>query len=1135
MGIKSIVAKVAGKAADAVHKVSSLSPSQLEDIERRRAEYLSQEPSPDDPEARELTLRLMSAIGVEIHDDYLSRLEDLYVPVDPEAEYGRPFDAGHNIRYFDITKWVVDESEDSLEKLVSVYAVLSNEPCNIALVFDRTCRGTKAYLAVVNLRNSGSNVDVEAYRRRLADAVIGNFPGSQLGEGTVGVPPCLSRLESRSVATISNVPGEKSERFATQTIERILDGVIPTTPIQEYTIVLLASPVLNAEDRQLRLGELYSGLAPYASWQTDFTLQESDSEMSTATVGLNIGASHGSQVGTGQTVNVNESETDSRNYSEGETTTDSISDSESTTTGQSDTDTAGVHAGVGLGDNGVGVGGSYSHGHTTSEAETLGRTVTQATGRAITNTLGRAVTRGVGTALSVTDALTRGANFGANFARSSSVTATIGKSEGIHQSFTNFTVKHALELLESQMKRLDQAAALGTWDFAAYVLSRDQGVANNVAHSYLALTQGEGSHLSKACVNLWRGDLADDERARTICAYLGDLRHPLFGLDPEALEFDGTLATYPTSVSPTTLLSGKELAYSLNFPQRSVSGLPVIDCVAFGRNVSKFDEAPEGDSLRLGRIFHMHHEEPTDVDLSLESLSSHVFVVGSTGSGKSTTVYRMISEARRKGIGFLVVEPAKGEYKQVFGGDEEVSVYGTNPSLCRLLRVNPFAFPQSIHVLEHLDRLVEVFGACWPMYAAMPAVLKEAIERSYADCGWDLTESTNRYGDALFPTFSDVVRNVRTIIDTSDYDAENKGAYKGSLITRLQSLTTGINGTIFGGVAISDEELFDRNAIVDLSRVGSTETKALIMGILVLKMQEHRMAAAVGQNAALRHMTVLEEAHALLRRTAPVQSAEGGNLQGKSVEMLSNAIAEMRTYGEGFVIVDQAPGLLDLAAIRNTNTKVIMRLPDEEDRELVGRAANLNDDQVRELARLPRGVAAVYQNDWIEPVLCKVEPPRDPATGFEYSPSEVDVGKRDEVAVAEVVRLLLERGGEVAPGEDALRVLLDETGLEASVRVAVLRALEDQSHPRQFSRVAPVLARLYPDARVAVAKAYHAKERGGSLSAVVNGTLPSALEGVSMTLRWAVVQGVIEDYLVNEAGDRRAFDEWHMLRKEGRA
>ena len=190
---------------------------------------------------------------------------------------------------------------------------------------------------------------------------------------------------------------------------------------------------------------------------------------------------------------------------------------------------------------------------------------------------------------------------------------------------------------------------------------------------------------------------------------------------------------------------------------------------------------------------------------------------------------------------------------------------------------------------------------------------------------------------------------------------------------RISSLTNGINGQILTSNELSYEALFDRNVIVDLSRVGSVETKSLLMGLLIVKLQEYRMASAKGSNKHLKHVTILEEAHNLLKRTSTEQSAESSNLVGKSVEMLANAIAEMRTYGEGFIIVDQSPGLMDMSVIRNTNTKIILRLPDATDRELVGKAANLNDDQIVELAKLKTGVCAVYQNNWIEPVLCHVQ------------------------------------------------------------------------------------------------------------------------------------------------------------------
>lgn len=71
---------------------------------------------------------------------------------------------------------------------------------------------------------------------------------------------------------------------------------------------------------------------------------------------------------------------------------------------------------------------------------------------------------------------------------------------------------------------------------------------------------------------------------------------------------------------------------------------------------------------------------------------------------------------------------------------------------------------------------------------------------------------------------------------------------------------------IFTTDDLEDSALFDENVIVDLSRIGSTETKALIMGMLVLKLQEHRMAMAESSNSELRHVTVLEEAHNLLKR-----------------------------------------------------------------------------------------------------------------------------------------------------------------------------------------------------------------------------------------------------------------------------
>ena len=543
-----------------------------------------------------------------------------------------------------------------------------------------------------------------------------------------------------------------------------------------------------------------------------------------------------------------------------------------------------------------------------------------------------------------------------------SIARALGTGRSMQVTTEDRTVRALLDKIDQYIQRLELCGSYGGFNCAAYVLSEKLEDTLSAASSYNALMRGEQSALQASHISTWQADIENMENFRLLARYLQAFVHPRFYLD------DGKRF----QVTPVSLISGQELAVQFGLPQRSIPGLTVNERAAFGRNVLQ----PKGRSIELGRLYHMGQEEAAPLPLDADSLTSHLFVTGSTGTGKSNTIYHLIHELCLKDgsqTKFLVIEPTKGEYKQVFGGYEGVSVYGTNPQKAPLLRLNPFSFPEDTHVLEHIDRLAEIFNACWPMYAAMPAVLKDAIENSYISCGWDLARSNCIGRRRRFPTFDVLLRELPAVLAQSAYSSDTKGDYTGALVTRIKSLTNGINGQIFcAETELEDAALFDQNVIVDLSRVGSGETKALLMGIFMLKLQEYRMAAARGMNAGLRHITVLEEAHALLRRTSPEQSRDSANLQGRSVEMLSNAIAEMRTYGEGFVIADQAPGLLDPSVVRNTNTKIILGLPDSSDRLLVGQAAGLNDQQIQELAKLEVGVAAVYQNNWIEPVLCKV-------------------------------------------------------------------------------------------------------------------------------------------------------------------
>lgn len=634
---------------------------------------------------------------------------------------------------------------------------------------------------------------------------------------------------------------------------------------------------------------------------------------------------------------------------------------------------------------------SYSESDSNAVANTITRSITDTIGLNVSSTMSNSIgtsygetkSKGKGKSVNIlglgksgskekSKSITASKQLSTSIGFSTNDTQSDSSSEGETETYTNTNgrtlqinmenkkVKTLLEKIDAQLKRIENAADLGLWNTAAYCVGEDTQTGMMLANAFETICRGEKSSIESFSVGTWN-KWSTVKKAE---AYLRKFCHPVLELELETGTVDFT---------PSSLINGEELVIEAGLPQKSVAGIPVSEMVPFSRNVISESEG-NGTCIHLGNIYHMGHTENGEINLDIESLSSHTLVTGSTGSGKSNTVYQMLNGLLDNHITFLVIEPAKGEYKNVFGNREDVHVFGTNARLAELLRINPFAFPESIHILEHIDRLIEIFNVCWPMYAAMPAVLKDAVLQAYESCGWDLEESVNCYTPVIYPTFKDLLKELTVVISRSAYSDEVKGNYIGSLATRIRSLTNGLNGRIFTDHAIPDAELFDRNVIIDLSRVGSSETKSLIMGLLVIKLNEYRMDQAEGlMNQKLKHITVLEEAHNLLKNASvSANSEDGGNLAGKSVEMIANSIAEMRTYGEGFIIVDQSPGAIDISAIRNTNTKIIMRLPEQSDREQAGKAAALSDKQINEIAKLHRGIAVVYQNDWLDPVLCRI-------------------------------------------------------------------------------------------------------------------------------------------------------------------
>ena len=887
-----------------------------------------------------------------------------------------------------VTKIVYDKSEDSLSKMNALFSALYSARSSVFIVLRNAGDKAEFFIGV----KSGNPInDVKVLER----AMSGNFPGCVMEErnelDVKDVSDCLRSERHNYVGVVTGIPSlhDDGDKEFSQGLEKIIDAMGD----REYIAVLLGTPVLREELEKMEAG--YSNIYSALSLLDISSYSVSEQYAKTYSKSINESITESLTKSAGFTV----SHTENQSHTEGKSHTESNGSS----------NTAGVSTYAVIAPCGVGGGGGVSYSHSWTHTDSDTETVSDTSGSA--DTEAHSVNEAVG--LAKMAASSRGE------ADSLSSGATT------QYAIKNRNVQGWLETLNDQIARIKTAKDFGAWNWAAYFVAPSEETVGVGTHIYSGLLRGEKSGTERNAVAIWKRSQLQYEN---VIDALSVFDHPVFELPDK------------TNVTPTSLIGTSEMSIAMSLPRKSIPGIPAFDSVEFGRSVTTYDQTLQ-DPLEIGNVFHLGAVDArAAVCLDAASFPSHIFVTGSTGSGKSNFLYSLLSGLRMdhgadgKGVKFLVIEPAKGEYKDVFGGVRGVSVYGTNPYQTDLLRVNPFAFPDKIHMMEHIDRLIEILNAAWPMYAAMPAILKDAVEQTYKNFGWDLIRSTCSHEKPVYPDFHDLLKVLPEVINASAYDQEVKSNYTGSLLTRVKSLTNGYYRTIFQKDELPSADLFDKSCIVDISRVGSTETKSLLMGILFLKLQEYRMANPPERNSGLRHITVLEEAHNLLRKTSTEQGMESANLAGKSVEMLTNAIAEMRTYGEGFVIADQAPGLLDPAVIRNTNTKVVFRLPDYDDRLLVGKAENLSEEQINELARLPTGCAAVYQNNWQEAVLCQTRK-YDEKLAKPFNASELRGIKIDSRTQADVVRIkvLIARVSKRIDFRETLRKLTKDERVKATL------------------------------------------------------------------------------------------------------
>lgn len=606
-------------------------------------------------------------------------------------------------------------------------------------------------------------------------------------------------------------------------------------------------------------------------------------------------------------------------------------------------------------------------------ARALGEEIHALVRRSLSESRNRALTDGKATSSMTTLSAGLGGVLGAlvGFQLGRSVGTTTNRQEtdttGLAISYERLdkTAQYCETLLDSFQARLQRGRNLGFWNVGVFVASDSEYAFQRAQGILRGLYTGQGSYtepLRMIDLSSAPPEVPEALEYLRLPRLLSREEHPL---SPEFFGLGTPLAT-------------DELAVMMSLPHREVPGLKLASTADFNLNPPSFE------GFRLGTLLYRGEDLKTPVRASAQGLTRHAFVTGLTGAGKTNTCLALLAEAyRNQQVNFMVVDPAKTEYRflsYAAGLEKDLLVFTLGDESLAPFRLNPFEFHPRFSLLGHIDLVKAVFNAAFPMYASMPYLLEEAILAIYRDRGWDIAESTNQFADLndpqaiapYWPQLSDLYAKVDAIVSSKRYGAQLTQDLSAALKARLGSLLQGNKGRMLNTPRSTPfKELLERPVVLELRGVPDEDEKAFIMALIFIRLYEACRARPLGDR--LRHMTLIEEAHRLLRNVPMTVSAESANPRGKTVEMFADMMAEMRVYGESFVIVDQMPSKLIPDVIKGSNLKIVHRLLALEDRMAVGNAMNLLPNQLDELTRLKQGRAVVHSEELEEACLVRID------------------------------------------------------------------------------------------------------------------------------------------------------------------
>ncbi|MCC6574411.1 MAG: DUF87 domain-containing protein [Planctomycetes bacterium] len=333
--------------------------------------------------------------------------------------------------------------------------------------------------------------------------------------------------------------------------------------------------------------------------------------------------------------------------------------------------------------------------------------------------------------------------------------------------------------------------------------------------------------------------------------------------------------------------------------------------------------------------------------LSNELINRHLLIGGSSGSGKTTFVFRIAKGLLDAGIPMMIFD-FLAEYRPLARLSPKVKVLTVGQTNVSPFTFNPVAelilLCQARSELRDLSPLLQLGDViCKTFYAGFGVRHLLSAALTHAARQW----AQHDFADEYTPSFRTLLKWVR------EYQpAESKSVrYREWLTSCLRCLESLAAGGFGDGLACprskhtSAQSLRDETIIFELNLPSDLKVFFAEMLLLCLRQRALDDAKTLGRGV-LRNVLICDEGHNLVKKTDEHVESQ-----------LAIALRENRGLGTGYIIADQTPSQIDDSAVANCHLQIFFALSNARDLRTANQSLLLDRDDENWLSRLPVGTA----------------------------------------------------------------------------------------------------------------------------------------------------------------------------------